>query len=354
MAVAMTIAPRKLDPRARSSLRAPAFLKPRLSIVIVNYCQWRNTRLLTKQLQKSRVARSGVSEIVIIDNHSPSHCSPNAIRQREGVKVRRLLRNHGFARAANEGCRLSSGGWYLLLNPDVTVEPRFLDRVDKLVRTTRHDPRLGIIGIGIKNTDGSPQPSCGPLPTLSSTLTGLFLPRAQRRCKQIDTETRAPVSWATGCALLIRKECWRDIGGFDEDYFLYYEDVDLCRRATEHGWNVCYEPQIAVAHHSPLHTRHLSPLMRLVTRHALLTYSLKHWSRWQSLVLGGLMWLESGLRESVAWSRDQQQEKKIYQKIRRLITSTLQNHGVMARRIIRETAEQLACEAISRDGLYTE
>ena len=224
-------------------------------MVIVNYCQWRNTARLTGQLRRSHASRSGEAEIVIVDNNSPRHRLHGKLRRAKGVSLHLFQRNHGFARAVNEGCGLSNGDWLLLLNPDTSVPAGFLDDVETLVDRLTDESRVGIIGLDVRNADGSSQPSCGPLPTLSGTLARLFLPRSRRKCRQMDAVVRTEVPWATGCALLIRRDCLKQIGGLDEDFFLYYEDVDLCRRATERGWKVCYEPTLHVVHHSPLHAR---------------------------------------------------------------------------------------------------
>src|SRR5262249_2194948 len=83
--------------------------------------------------------------------------------------------------------------------------------------------------------------------------------------------------------------------------FLYYEDVDLCRRAWERGWSVWYEPALRVVHHQPLHARSVSPLLRLATRHALLTYSPRHWPDWQLPLLSAGRPAQAGARP--AWGR---------------------------------------------------
>src|SRR5882724_2400013 len=99
---------------------------PVLSVVIVNYRQWRNTARLTRQLLDSAAGRAGAAEVVVVDNHSRAHPLRRKLRRTEGVSLRRFGRNRGFARGVNEGCRLSRGAWLLLLNPDVTVPPGFL------------------------------------------------------------------------------------------------------------------------------------------------------------------------------------------------------------------------------------
>jgi GT2 family glycosyltransferase len=105
----------------------------------------------------------------------------------------------------------------------------------------------------------------------------------------------------TGCCLLIRRTCWQELGGLDASFFLYYEDVDLCRRARTLGWSVWYEPRICAIHYNPLHQRGVPPAMRLITRHALMTYAARHWPSWQLGLLSGIVWIEAWMRRM--WAR---------------------------------------------------
>ena len=325
--------------------------EPFLSVIIVNYCQWRNTARLTKQLRQSTSARTNRSEIVIVDNHSPRHPLLSKLRRANGVSLRRFGGNRGFARAVNEGSRLSQGDWMLLLNPDMSAPTGFLDDVVNLAcRIHDEDTRIGIVGLGVCNSDGSVQPSCGPLPTLFGTLSGLLAPRAKRKCRAIPAQNRVGVPWATGCALLIRRDCLREIGGFDENFFLYYEDVDFCRRAAVNGWKVCYEPGLQVTHHNPLHVRKVPAALRLMTRHALLTYGTKHWPRWQAAFLGGIVWLESGLRQLASRCRSRNHESYINGQIRHIVGDVLRGRNKQARLRIRQAAEHLESSASAQDG----
>jgi GT2 family glycosyltransferase len=102
----------------------------------------------------------------------------------------------------------------------------------------------------------------------------------------------------------------RELGGLDEEFFLYYEDVDLCRRARERGWSVWYDPNLAVIHHHPLHQRAVPPALRLVTRHSLMVYAAKHWPAWQFRLLTQVVQGEAWLRRlSAWWSGDGQQAR---------------------------------------------
>lgn len=258
---------------------------PPLSVVIVNYCQWSAVWKLVRSLRGTNAMKTGAAEIVIADNRSPWDRHIGRLRRMDGVSLRRWRHNGGYARAVNEGCRLSRGDWFLLLNPDVTPEPGFLDGIAGAVnRLTSADARVGIVGFQLLNADGTVQMSAGEFPSLPGTLLGLLRPRALRKYRSCADRGRRRVAWVTGCCLLINRECLRDLGGLDEDFFLYYEDVDFCRRARARGWSVWFEPSLRAVHQRPLHGRKVSSLVRLFTRHSLLTYSFKHWRDRKSVV----------------------------------------------------------------------
>ena len=290
-------APRHLPTSPEPRTPALSEASPRLSVVIVNYRQWEETAALTRQILATPEARRQAVEVVIIDNHSPPHPLAARLRRWPGVSLRRWQRNRGFARAVNEGIRLSRGKWFLLLNPDITLEEGFLKgALDLAERLPAEEPRVGIIGFHLRNGDGTLQQSSGPFPTLLGTLVRLLKPRASRKYLAPPMSQASQVPWVTGCCLLINQDCAAELGGLDESYFLYYEDVDLCRRARVRGWSVRYEPALTAIHHRPLHRRPVSPLLRVCTRHALLVYSWKHWPRWQFWLLAGMIRLEAWLR----------------------------------------------------------
>ncbi|MGL6097522.1 MAG: glycosyltransferase family 2 protein [Fimbriiglobus sp.] len=337
--------------RGRPPARGTAIETPQLSVVVVNFCQWRNTARLTRQLRQSEAVRRGAAEIVIVDNHSPNHPVARKLERLSGVSVFRSAENGGFATAVNRGTRASRGEWVLLLNPDTTVPEGFLDAVlDAAQRFPALDPRAAVIGFQMRHRDGTRQASAGPFPTLSSTVGGLLLPRARRKCRHQELTGRRAVPWVTGGCLLVRRDCFRQLGGMDERFFLYYEDVDLCQRARAAGWTVWYEPGVRVTHHFPLHARTVPPPLRLVTRHALLTYSRKHWPRWQAKLLGGIVWLEASAREAAARWRGQPDAARCYRQMRRLVGDLAAGRaGVVAERI-RFAAGFLDRVAAAQDG----
>jgi len=274
----------------------------KLSVVIVNYRQWKYTEQLVRKLAQCELIRKGHAEVIVIDNNSSYHPAIRRLRSKSFVSLRRWTKNRGFSCAVNEGCKLSSGEWILILNPDITPENKFLDNIDSYLnsRNLNHG-NIGVIGFGLRNPDGSVQGSTGPFPTFSSTLVRKFLPRAWRKYSLRNNHEAQKVDWITGCCMLARRTCLEKLKKFDTDFFLYYEDVDLCKRISKAGYDVCYEPSLAVVHHAPIHVRRVPPRLRVITRQALMTYARKHWSKRESIWMCRLIRAEAFARG--LWSR---------------------------------------------------
>lgn len=328
---------------------------PRLSVVVVNYLRWQDTAALVRQLRATPALRHGAAEVVIVDNDSPWHHLISQLRRMPGVSLRRWRHNRGFARAVNEGVRLSRGEWLLLLNPDMSLEPGFLDKaLARAEELAASDPRTGIIGFGLRDADGGRQRSAGPFPTLASSLMRLLLPRPWRKYYLRSADTARPVDWVTGCCLLVRRTCWEDLGGLDGDFFLYYEDVDLCRRAAARGWTVWHEPGLCTTHLHPLHGRSVPAHLRLVTRHALLSYARKHWPRWQTRILAGIIRVEAWLRLRHAWQRGDDLHAGLFDSLGRMVGDFARGRiGTAGRRLLRvvqRREEWRAALSVHRDS----
>lgn len=328
-------------PRSRRP-RHPELGRTQLSVIVVNYRQWDETNDLVRQLAASGCVQRGAAEVVVVDNHSPKHPAIAKLRRMPHVSLRRWSKNHGFARAVNEGLRLSQGDWLLLLNPDVTLSDDFLDQVlAHAERLENADPRLGIIGFHLRNADGSRQLSTGPIPTLFGTLARLVLPRSWRKYHTQPAAIPEKTSWVTGCCFLVRRECMEDLEGFDEQFFLYYEDVDLCHRATMKNWNVWYDPTLAVVHRHPLHGRSQPAALRLVTRHSLLTFARKHWPAWQARILARIVRAEARLRSIKSWWLGDPHETHLFHHLRELAGDFLADQPGVARKRLEQVIAKL-------------
>jgi len=139
---------------------------------------------------------------------------------------------------------------------------------------------------------------------------------------------------------MVRRACLEDVGGLDERFFLYYEDVDFCRRARARGWSTWYDPSIDIVHHQPLHRRTPSSAVRLFTRHALLTYASKHWPRWQFRMLARIVGLEAKLRTLKAQTRLDSLGILHYRKLGAIAGLLADKRAKAARRLLAEVAEK--------------
>jgi N-acetylglucosaminyl-diphospho-decaprenol L-rhamnosyltransferase len=335
---------------------------PVITVLIVNFCQWRNTARLVGQLRQSMALRNGLARIVVIDNHSPSHSVIRKLEQQRGVAIRRFSRNLGFARAVNRGVNdyqfrnkseeeTSPSDWVLLLNPDVTVAEGFLDdALNAIEKQTAIDPNTGVVGFRLLNSDGTSQASSGFFPTLGSTLSGLFIPRSRRKCTHRPEPNRQQVGWVTGGCLLVKRECFQQLKGLDESFFLYYEDVDFCHRAALAGWSIWFDPTLEAKHHWPLHVRRVPAPLRLMTRHALLTYARKYWTAWQASVMSGVVWAEAALRQGWAVIRSDWDASRCYGQLRQMVGDVSANREKNIRRRLRYAAAFLDPIAAEQDG----
>ena len=191
-------------------------------------------------------------------------------------------------------------------------------------------------------------------PTSASLLGGVASP-----CALVHEGTSAlpdastQVAWATGGCLLIRRDCFQTLDGFDNRFFLYYEDVDLCKRAKEAGFEVWYSPDVAAIHHWPLHSRPVPAPLRLITRHALLHFARTNWPRWQAWTLGRIVRLEAKLRSLWADRAGNHIAASFYRQLKRLVLDleTGRTDKIIER--IEAAAEHLAAVAAAQDGRTT-
>ena len=267
--------------------------------MIVNYRCWPDVLRLVDSLASEPETLLGECEVVVVDNGSPEPV-PDRLAGRLPRGVRVVLRgdNGGFSAGVNAGRGATSGGWLLVLNPDVVPGPGLLGAILGRIQgyAGRAGKAPGVVGFGLRNPDGSGQPSVGVFPDLPRTAWEQLIPRARRKYQPEWRLRPGPVDWVTGACMLLDVAMLDDIGGMDENFFLYHEEVDLCRVAKDRGWSVEYDPGVAVVHLHPLQNRAISPKMRVITRHSKLLYFRKHLPRWQFLTLASVVIAEAEVR----------------------------------------------------------
>lgn len=225
--------------------------------------------------------RAGIEDVVVVDNASTDGSAQRMAADDPDARLLLSGANLGYGGGVNRGLAAPSDRPYVLvLNPDVVVGP---GAVKALVDALDRDPSGGIAGPRIEEADGSVYPSARAFPRLPDAIghafVGLFTTdnRFSRRYLMAERDQAAArdVDWVSGACFLARREALDAVGGFDETYFMYLEDVDLCWRVGRAGWRVRYEPAADVAHVKGLSTSQ-TPYRMLAAHHVSL---LRFWWR---------------------------------------------------------------------------
>lgn len=226
--------------------------QPEASLIMLSF---NTARLLRQSLARLiDVAREIRAEIIVVDN--ASHDGSAALVEAEFPEVRlvRAPHNLGFAGGNNLGAQHASGEFLVLVNSDAFIQPGSLASG---IERMRQQPQVGLAGGLLIGRDGQPEPSarCFPSPLNDLlSLSGLaarfprsrFFGRFDRTWA--DPEQAAEVDWVPGAFCIIRRAAIEQTGFFDERYFLYYEEVDLCRRLRRAGWTIAYWPDLKAEH----------------------------------------------------------------------------------------------------------
>jgi GT2 family glycosyltransferase len=240
-----------------------------LSVLIVHY----NTPDLLRQCLAS-IAAAEVDfsfEVIVIDNASPDVSVKTLAAEFPRVIFHFNSGNLGFARANNQGIQMGQGRYYMLLNPDACIDA---DGISGLTEFMENHPDAGATGPMLVYPDGELQLSCRRFPTFRTLLLRMgrldrLVPGPVRHylMQDWDHQSVSEVDWVIGACMILRREALDRVGLLDEDFFMYYEDIDLCLRLWQGGWKVYYNPEVTVRHE---HQRSSAALLpnRLTYEHA--------------------------------------------------------------------------------------
>ncbi len=264
-----------------------------LSIIIVN---WNVKPLLERCLESIFKEKADLEyELIIIDNASKDKsCEFLSQLKSQITNLKTIFNNEnsGFARAVNQGLKIARGEFILLLNPDTEIFEKTLEKTVNFLRQYSH---CGVLGCKILNLDGSAQYSVRSFPNLIVQVLILlklhnFLPRLKPIedyfLWDFDYSKTQLVDQVSGAFLATRNEIVKRIGGFDEKFFLWFEEVDFCRRVKQAGWEIMYTPNICIRHYGAQSFFQLLPFNRQRQfNQSLLHYFKKHHSKNEYLIL---------------------------------------------------------------------
>ncbi|HVH06921.1 MAG TPA: glycosyltransferase family 2 protein [Myxococcota bacterium] len=227
----------------------------RLAVVVVNY---RTAELTCEAVASLAGEIDPARDLAVVVDNASGDGSADAIeshfRDRGLDRFARVLRseqNGGFGAGNNLGVRAAPADWYLLLNSDARLAPGALGA---LLAEGARDPGLGLLGPRIVGPDGEPHTSCfrypSPLSQLIDAAGSGPVTKGLARWNVPLPPDATPVDpdWISFACVLVRAAAWAAAGGFDEGYFLYYEDVDFCRAARRAGWRIGFVPEARAVH----------------------------------------------------------------------------------------------------------
>ena len=234
-----------------------------LSILIVNW----NTRqdLLRCLASVQTNPPTCPFEIVVFDNASADNSAEAVAAQYPQVRLEVSHENLGFARGNNRAASGAQGRLWLLLNPDTVVHP---GAIDALVLYLTERPAVAAVGPRLINPDGSRQLSIERLPSLFREWWRLFhldrlYPMSRYPNEVLDSQVPQPVEVLKGACLLLRADAVKPLGLFDDEYFVYSEEVDLCDRLGQAGWELHWLPEAVVTHSGGRSTNQVADRMFL-------------------------------------------------------------------------------------------
>jgi N-acetylglucosaminyl-diphospho-decaprenol L-rhamnosyltransferase len=278
-----------------------------LSIVIISW----NVRDLLHRCLASISLDSRSAEIIVVDNASHDGSPEMVQAQFPHVRLVANQENRGFTVANNQGLALSHGRYLLLLNPDTEVVG---DALDTMLRHIEAHPLIGALGPQIRYPDGTLQSSRRRFPTLATALVESTVVQEWwadnsilRRYYMSDTPDDAiqPADWVIGACLLVRRQVYEQIGGLDEGFFMYSEELDWCKRIKDAGWQVVYLPTATVIHHEGKSSEQVLPARHIYFQTSKVRYFRKHHGAFQAEILRRFLlatYLYQMAREGAKWA----------------------------------------------------
>ena len=251
-----------------------------LSIIIVT---WNSEKYIRNCLDSILLSAGDLQyEIILVDNDSADQTIRSVEELYPQVNLIPNRKNEGYARANNQGIEESTGEYILLLNPDTEVLENALI---SMLQFSEENARVGALGPQLLNPDKTIQPSCREFPTYAALIwefSGLsrIFPQSKIfsrwRMGYFNFDQEREVDQPMGSCLLLRRATLQDVGIFDENFPMFFNDVELCYRIKQAGWKIYYYPGAQVLHHKGASTRQVKRRMIWLSHVAFFRFFKKH------------------------------------------------------------------------------
>jgi N-acetylglucosaminyl-diphospho-decaprenol L-rhamnosyltransferase len=258
-------------------------------VIIVNW----NTGVHLRECLKSITADEQVeiARVAVVDNASSDESASGLDDLALPLEIIRNTRNVGFASACNQAAADSTADYLLFLNPDTRLFPDTLTTVIDFMESEQAAD-IGICGVQVVHSDGTPGISCSRFPTLLvlfGKMTGLqlLLPQVfpSQHLTAAETQQSRVVDQVIGAFYLVRRDLFTQLGGFDERYFIYFEDVDFALRARRQGSRSYFLKEARVFHVGNVSSNQVRDMRLYHSLRSRLLFAYEYWPRWQANAL---------------------------------------------------------------------
>ncbi|MDI6803210.1 MAG: glycosyltransferase family 2 protein [Bacteroidota bacterium] len=265
----------------------------KVSIIIVNY----NRLDLTRQAIESVLMYAPDSEIILVDNNSTETGTKELSEDFPQIKMLKLTRNYGFGFANNRGTEIATGEYLFFLNNDAS----FIENTPKILSIFLNDNKnVGAVGPKLIYPDNRFQLSFGWAPSIINEWRTRRLQKGlshsyekYSRIIKARYNKIAEVDWVSGAALMVRRSIFEEVKGFDEKYFMYFEDSDICKRIKNLGYKICYFPGTTVVHQANATVKAIETI-NFEYRKSQLYYYKKHLSLISRMLLQLYLFIKTG------------------------------------------------------------
>ena len=272
-----------------------------LSVIIVSYNAKSHLKDCLRSLYEHTTLRP--FEVIVVDNASTDGSLAMLARDFPEVRAIPSPDNIGFSGANNIAMREAKGQFFLLLNNDATATP---GAVDTMLRIIQEKPEVGVLGPLLRNEDGSIQISYGRMISLHAEAIQRFLSRGHARGNRLirryienRSKKEAYPDWVSGACMILRAEVLETVGLFDDRFFMYSEEVDLCERIRRSGYRVFYTPESEVVHVGGKSTEANPERAAFEYRRSQLYFYSKHYGRLRLLLLKAYLLMSIAVRWTI-------------------------------------------------------